>query len=47
MGGPFVMNTQEEVDRTYDDYKNFKNGFEKAIGWQSSFAKDVIEKRKQ
>ena len=32
MGGPFVMNTQEEIDATYQDYKNGKNGFEKAIG---------------
>ena len=47
MGGPFVMNTQEEIDATNQDYKNGKNGFEKAIGWQSTFAKEVIEKRKQ
>ncbi len=41
------MNSQEEIETTYEDYKNGKNGFEKAIGWQSTFAKEVIGKRKQ
>jgi hypothetical protein len=41
------MNSQEEIEATYEFYKNGKNCFEKAIGWQSTFAKEVIGKRKQ
>ncbi|GAB2230018.1 hypothetical protein Droror1_Dr00014274 [Drosera rotundifolia] len=33
--GPFVMNTQEEIDQTIDDYENFVNGFENARHWRS------------
>ncbi|XP_010913174.3 pirin-like protein [Elaeis guineensis] len=33
--GPFVMNTEEEIDRTIDDYQYFVNGFEKAKYWRS------------
>ena len=33
--GPFVMNTQEEIDRTIEDYENYVNGFEKAKYWRS------------
>lgn len=34
--GPFVMNTEEEIDQTIDDYQYFVNGFEKAKHWRSS-----------
>uniref|UniRef100_A0A2N9EX72 Pirin C-terminal domain-containing protein n=1 Tax=Fagus sylvatica TaxID=28930 RepID=A0A2N9EX72_FAGSY len=33
--GPFVMNTQEEIDQTTDDFENYVNGFEKARHWRS------------
>lgn len=33
--GPFVMNSQEEIDRTMEDYENCTNGFEKARHWKS------------
>ncbi|XP_018824849.1 pirin-like protein [Juglans regia] len=36
--GPFVMNTQEEIDRTIDDFENCVNGFEKARHWRSETA---------
>ncbi|KAL1220509.1 Pirin-like protein [Cardamine amara subsp. amara] len=36
--GPFVMNTQEEIDQTIDDFDNFRNGFEKARHWKSQAA---------
>ncbi|KAJ1441302.1 RmlC-like cupin domain superfamily [Sesbania bispinosa] len=36
--GPFVMNTQEEIDQTIDDFENFANGFEKARNWRSESA---------
>lgn len=33
--GPFVMNTEEEIDRTIDDFRDCINGFEKAEHWRS------------
>ncbi|XP_010675858.1 pirin-like protein [Beta vulgaris subsp. vulgaris] len=33
--GPFVMNTQEEIDQTIEDFENGVNGFERAKYWQS------------
>ncbi|KAL7130872.1 hypothetical protein ABFS83_13G161200 [Erythranthe nasuta] len=33
--GPFVMNSQEEIDQTIEDYENCVNGFEKARQWKS------------
>lgn len=33
--GPFVMNTQQEIQQTIDDYLGHKNGFENASTWMS------------
>ncbi|KAI5653133.1 hypothetical protein M9H77_30320 [Catharanthus roseus] len=33
--GPFVMNTQAEIDQTIEDYHYCKNGFEMARYWRS------------
>lgn len=33
--GPFVMNSQEEINVAISDYRNCKNGFEKAKSWKS------------
>jgi redox-sensitive bicupin YhaK (pirin superfamily) len=33
--GPFVMNTQAEIDRTIEDYQHCRNGFEMAKNWRS------------
>lgn len=33
--GPFVMNSQAEIDQTIEDYHYSKNGFEKAKHWRS------------
>ncbi|KAL8205697.1 hypothetical protein R6Q57_009248 [Mikania cordata] len=38
--GPFVMNTQEEIDQTIQDFENFENGFEKARYWRSEATQD-------
>lgn len=33
--GPFVMNTQSEIHKTFEDYQEAKNGFENADVWGS------------
>lgn len=33
--GPFVMNSEEEIKKTYSDFQLFVNGFENARGWRS------------
>ncbi|XP_057218638.1 pirin [Triplophysa rosa] len=37
--GPFVMNTQEEIDQTIRDYQSATNGFERAKVWQSKIGR--------
>ncbi|XP_068669728.1 pirin-like protein [Aristolochia californica] len=39
--GPFVMNTQEEIDQTIEDYDCCMNGFEKAKHWRSQAMADL------
>ena len=34
--GPFVMNTQEEIMQAMRDYQLGKNGFERAVHWESA-----------
>ncbi|KAG0303520.1 hypothetical protein BGZ99_002662 [Dissophora globulifera] len=36
--GPFVMNTKEEIYKTFVDYQYGQNGFERARDWQSTIA---------
>lgn len=33
--GPFVMNTQDEIEQTIEDYHYCRNGFENAKQWKS------------
>ncbi|PHU21249.1 Pirin-like protein [Capsicum chinense] len=35
--GPFVMNSQDEIDQTFEDYQYCKNGFENARYWRSGY----------
>ncbi len=41
--GPFVMNTQDQLWKTYDDYQNGTNGFENADTWTSVIRKMSFE----
>ena len=41
--GPFVMNTQEEIIQTIDDYRNHKNGFEHARNWKSDIGTKFLK----
>lgn len=37
--GPFVMNTQKEIQQAIADYRGAKNGFENAKSWESDYVK--------
>ena len=43
--GPFVMNTEEEINQAFNDYKMERNGFEGARIWKSSI-KNLAKKKK-
>ena len=34
------MNTRDQVNEAIEDFKAFRNGFEKARGWKSKHARD-------
>ncbi|KAJ8397988.1 hypothetical protein AAFF_G00433350 [Aldrovandia affinis] len=36
--GPFVMNTEDEIDQSISDYRSGTNGFEKAKTWKSKIS---------
>ncbi|XP_071125561.1 pirin-like isoform X3 [Mytilus edulis] len=42
--GPFVMTTDEEIEQAIADYRNGRNGFEKALTWQSKYMKKQKKK---
>lgn len=37
--GPFVLTTKEELQKTFNDYRHNKNGFENAADWRGSTSK--------
>ncbi|XP_021356648.1 pirin-like [Mizuhopecten yessoensis] len=37
--GPFVMNTNQQIQQAIDDYRNGKNGFDGVRTWQSEYVK--------
>lgn len=40
--GPFVMNTREQIQEAMTDYRNGRNGFEKAHSWNSFVTRDEL-----
>ncbi|KAM7204793.1 RmlC-like cupin domain containing protein [Rhypophila sp. PSN 637] len=40
--GPFVLNSQDEVYQAFEDFQGFKNGFERARGWESEIGKRMV-----
>ncbi|KAH7410857.1 RmlC-like cupin domain-containing protein [Cadophora sp. MPI-SDFR-AT-0126] len=40
--GPFVMNTEEEIDQAMRDFRSYSNGFERARGWESEIGKGTF-----
>jgi len=39
--GPVVMNTREELYQAFNDYRNYRNGFERARGFESKIVNGV------
>ncbi|KAL7937742.1 RmlC-like cupin domain-containing protein [Trichoderma chlorosporum] len=39
--GPFVLNSQEEIMKTFSDYQSHENGFERAKNWRSKIGDRV------
>jgi quercetin 2,3-dioxygenase len=40
--GPFVMNTEEEVQQAMRDFRSYSNGFERVRGWKSEIGKGTF-----
>ena len=40
--GPFVMNTNDEIMQAIMDYRQGKNGFEKAAEWRSEIGQSAM-----
>ena len=40
--GPFVLNTQAEVQQAMMDFRTHSNGFERAAGWSSEIGKRML-----
>jgi len=40
--GPFVMSTRDEIYKTFEDFTEGRNGFEKAPNWRSKIGKRLI-----
>lgn len=40
--GPFVLNSQAEVQKALMDFRTHSNGFERAEGWESKIGKSMM-----
>ncbi|ESN94993.1 hypothetical protein HELRODRAFT_193693 [Helobdella robusta] len=45
--GPFVMNSQEEVEQAFSDYRSCSNGFESAKTWREIKRRELGKGRKR
>ena len=45
--GPFVLTSEEELMKTFDDYRKGQNGFERAPGWKSKQGTEALKARER
>ena len=45
--GPFAGNNEEDILTAFDDYVNYRNGFEKSRGWVSSRGEEILKGRRR
>ena len=43
--GPFVLTTEEDLMKTFEDYQHGRNGFERAPGWKSKQGTEALKAR--
>ncbi|EWC45664.1 hypothetical protein DRE_05225 [Drechslerella stenobrocha 248] len=44
--GPFVQLTEKDIHKTFEDYQEYKNGFERRKGWESKIGQEFHLRRR-